>query len=56
MRMYRVIHDASSDVTDAMKGMLAPKFREVALGGTRSPPGLQDQQRGHRCEVPRDQR
>ena len=32
MRMYRVIYDAINDVTDAMKGMLAPKFREVALG------------------------
>ena len=32
MRMYRVIYDAINDVTDAMKGMLAPKFREVQLG------------------------
>ncbi|WP_295473091.1 translation initiation factor IF-2 [uncultured Subdoligranulum sp.] len=32
MRMYRVIYDAINDVTDAMKGMLAPKIREVALG------------------------
>lgn len=32
MRMYRVIYDAINDVTDAMKGMLAPKVREVALG------------------------
>mgnify|MGYP000802185906 CR=1 FL=1 len=32
MRMYRVIYDAINDVTDAMKGMLAPKFREVSLG------------------------
>lgn len=32
MRMYRVIYDAINDVTDAMKGMLAPKFREVELG------------------------
>ena len=32
MRMYRVIYDAINDVTDAMKGMLAPKYREVALG------------------------
>ena len=30
--MYRVIYDAINDVTDAMKGMLAPKFREVELG------------------------
>ena len=30
--MYRVIYDAINDVTDAMKGMLAPKFREVSLG------------------------
>ena len=32
MRMYRVIYDAINDVTAAMKGMLAPKFREVSLG------------------------
>ncbi len=32
MRIYRVIYDAINDVTDAMKGMLAPKIREVALG------------------------
>ena len=30
--MYRVIYDAINDVSDAMKGMLAPKVREVALG------------------------
>ena len=32
MRMYRVIYDAINDVSDAMKGLLAPKVREVALG------------------------
>ena len=32
MRMYRVIYDAINDVSDAMKGMLAPKYREVSLG------------------------
>ena len=32
MRMYRVIYDAINDVTDAMKGMLAPKIREVDQG------------------------
>ena len=32
MRMYRVIYDAINDVSDARKGMLAPKVREVALG------------------------
>ena len=32
MRMYRVIYDALEDVKAAMKGMLAPKFREVELG------------------------
>ena len=32
MRMYRVIYDAINDVSDAMKGMLDPKVREVALG------------------------
>ena len=32
IRTYRVIYDAINDVTDAMKGMLAPKFREVEQG------------------------
>ncbi len=32
IRLYRVIYDAIEDITAAMKGMLAPKFREVALG------------------------
>ena len=32
MRMYRVIYDAISEIEAAMKGMLAPKFREVLLG------------------------
>ena len=32
MRMYRVIYDAINDVSDAMKGMLAPKIREVEQG------------------------
>ena len=32
MRMYRVIYDAINEVQDAMKGMLAPQFKEVALG------------------------
>ena len=32
MRMYRVIYDAINDVSDAMKGMLAPKVREVVPG------------------------
>ena len=31
-RMYRVIYDAISDVKDALKGMLSPKFREVEQG------------------------
>jgi translation initiation factor IF-2 len=32
MRMYRVIYDCIDEITAAMKGMLAPKFREVLLG------------------------
>ena len=32
MRLYRVIYDAIEDVEQAMKGMLAPKTREVQLG------------------------
>jgi len=32
MRMYRVIYDAIDEIKDAMKGMLAPKFKEVIIG------------------------
>ena len=32
MRLYRVIYDCIDEITAAMKGMLAPKQREVALG------------------------
>ena len=32
MRMYRVIYDAINEIEAAMKGMLAPKFKEVELG------------------------
>lgn len=32
IRTYRVIYDAIEDVETAMKGMLAPKFREVVMG------------------------
>ena len=32
MRMYRIIYDCIEEIEDAMKGMLAPKFREVLLG------------------------
>lgn len=32
IRLYRVIYDAIDDVNAAIKGMLAPKFRENILG------------------------
>ncbi len=32
IRLYRIIYDAIEEVTNAMKGMLAPKFRDVDLG------------------------
>ena len=32
MRMYRVIYDCINEMEAAMKGMLAPKFKEVELG------------------------
>ncbi|MGN1481381.1 translation initiation factor IF-2 [Porcipelethomonas sp.] len=32
IRLYRIIYDAIEEITTAMKGMLAPKFREVILG------------------------
>ena len=32
IRLYNVIYDAVDDITDAMKGMLAPKFREQVTG------------------------
>ncbi|MBR4320740.1 MAG: translation initiation factor IF-2 [Oscillospiraceae bacterium] len=32
IRLYRIIYDAIEEISTAMKGMLAPKFREVILG------------------------
>ena len=32
MRMYRVIYDCINEIEAAMKGMLAPKFREAIIG------------------------
>ena len=32
VRLYRVIYDAIEEIQAAMKGMLAPKFKEVILG------------------------
>ena len=32
MRMYRVIYDAIEEIESAMKGMLAPKYREAVIG------------------------
>ncbi len=32
MRMYRVIYDAIEEIEAAMKGMLAPKYREAIIG------------------------
>lgn len=32
VRLYRIIYDAIEEVQTAMKGMLAPKFREVDMG------------------------
>jgi len=32
IRLYRVIYDVIDEIKDAMKGMLAPKYRDVDLG------------------------
>ena len=32
IRLYRIIYDAIEEITTAMKGMLAPKYRDVELG------------------------
>jgi translation initiation factor IF-2 len=32
IRLYRVIYDAIDEINDAMKGLLAPKYRDVELG------------------------
>ncbi len=32
VRMYRVIYDAIGEIGDALKGMLAPKYREAVIG------------------------
>ena len=47
MRMYRVIYDAINDVTDAMKGMLAPEAPRGGAGPRRGAQRVQDLVRGH---------
>ncbi len=32
LRLYRIIYDCIAEIESAMKGMLAPKFREIMLG------------------------
>ena len=32
IRTYRIIYDCINEITDAMKGMLAPEYKEVLLG------------------------
>ena len=32
LRLYRIIYDAIEEIETAMKGMLAPKYREIMLG------------------------
>ena len=32
IRLYRIIYDAIDEISDAMKGMLAPKYRDVDMG------------------------
>lgn len=32
MRLYRIIYECIEEISSAMKGMLAPKFREVQIG------------------------
>ncbi len=32
LRLYSVIYDCINEITDAMRGMLAPKFREAVIG------------------------
>lgn len=45
MRLYRIIYDCIEEIESAMKGMLAPKYREVFPWQGRVPRGLQD----HEC-------
>ena len=37
VKLYRVIYEAIDDVTAALKGMLAPKYREVYMGKAQVP-------------------
>ena len=39
LRTYRVIYDAINDVESAMRGMLAPQFKEVVVGRAESASG-----------------
>ena len=56
IRLYRVIYNAIEDVQAAMKGMLAPKFRENHAGPCRSAADLQGHRRGHHCRRLRHRR
>ena len=51
MRMYRVIYDAINDVTDAMKGMLAPEIPRGGTGPRRSAQRVQNFLCGHHCRL-----
>jgi translation initiation factor IF-2 len=48
MRMYRVIYDCINEIESAMKGMLAPKFKEAFIGPRRGAPDLQGLRHRHR--------
>ena len=55
MRLYRVIYECIEEIESAMKGMLAPKFREVRSDAQNAARYI-DFERGHRHRRARNQR
>ena len=48
IRLYRVIYQAIEDIEKAMKGLLAPEYKEVLLGHAEVRNTFQHHRRGHR--------
>ena len=48
IRLYRVIYQAIEDIEKAMKGLLAPEYKEVVPGPGRGAQHLPHHRRGHR--------
>ena len=49
IRLYRIIYQAIEDIEAAMKGMLAPQYREEIIGHAEVRQRVQGVRRGHGC-------